>query len=1357
MTSCSGSDGGGVDSLIRTMRSKLTPVRLTTTALYLALLLAVLLEKAGDSTSDTKASLIDAPGELLRSTFSLWNPQVSLGELQNQAYGYLFPMGPFFAGLQGIGVPDWVTERLWSFAVVVVACEGARLVARQVGIGAWPALGAGLAYGLNVRIVSEMGVRSAEVLPTAVLPWVLLPILWVLRGRVDARLGAFLSAVAFLFVGAVNGTATVAPLPLVVIFIVWGCRTGLARWSLLGWWSLFTGMVSIWWASSLLQLSAYSPPFFDYVEDAPTTTSTAGFDPAVRGASNWVGYLATGGEPSWPAAWSLNYTPALVVATGLLAALSVVGLAVFRSSWRTPFALSAVFGLVCLTIAHTSEVWLQSPLGPGVQGVLDHPFALLRNIAKVDPVLRLPLAIGFGVVLGMLAERLAALVRRDAHRRAGGVRAVISVACALVLAGSQPVLALNTRTPGWEQIPSYWTRTADFLDAQPGNNAAWVVPGTGFGIQTWGWTMDEPMSMIARSPWVTRSQVPLVRAETIRMLSSLEDVLDTGAGSAQLGNMLKRIGLGFVVLRHDLDKDLADATPSSVVSIALARSSGIKRVASFGQLDFGPAIEIFEVTDRDTSRRTDLRVLPEDTALTVSSGPADVLSSVGAGLIGPERATVVSGDNGWDRPAQVVGDGYQDRERQFGRVHAAEGAVLAGGEPRRAIRRFENYPGSPGAKPVTAEYRGIRYVDASSSQGYVDSFGPIRSENAPFAAVDGDPRTGWTTSYLTRPRGQWLAVHYDRPQTFDEVTLRGLTSATGSGVTRWKVTVGGRSVVASVDPFTGRATADLAGARGSVLKVAVDAVGTGNRRAQVSLQEIDAPGLPAARTFVVPPVKGADPDAYVLTSHPESRACVPTLLVPDCDVNRFRPAEETRGIDRELTFTRSGEWTMFGTVVSRADPSTISLLDPIGSPMVMRASSTFTDDPTVSARMAYDGTPTTSWIADPADPTPTLTVDFSKPVRLDRMNVAPPASPGVTPTRATIVAGTETREVDLGAFGTFEPLTAQRVEVRFSNPTRGSAPLGVGDVHFHGIADIPLDGAARTGAVCGFGPNVFIDGTRYLTKVEGLMGDVSSSGPLAVTLCDPPMAISPGTHHVRIVSTSQFQPVRVVLARPGAFQEVSTGEPRSLEVRSSSSTEQVVDIGAGEASLLVTGRNWNDGWTATSGGRELAPQRIDGWAQGWRLPAGDAGKVTITYAPQRPYLIGLVGGLVVAGGMLLVAALLLMRLRLRPGADPVAGPAVQRARVRRPGLLATGGVVAAGWVLGGLPGLAGTALARLPIRRWTLVGLAGVLVTAGATITAVEFGLHGSGLIPGASDVVAGIGAALALALALGSPPDARD
>jgi arabinofuranan 3-O-arabinosyltransferase len=1348
------------------MRVSTVGTRLVSAAAYVVLLVAMVLEKAGDTTTDTKAALLNDPGALLRSTFSLWNPQTSLGELQNQAYGYLFPMGPFFAGLHSLHVPGWVTERLWSWLVVVVACEGARLVCRQFGVAPWPAVVAGLAYGLNARVLGEIGVRSAEILPIAALPWVLLPVLWVLCGRVTLRVGALLSAAAFTLSGAVNGTATVGGLPLVVVTIVWGCRRGLAPWSLLRWWSAFVALVSAWWVSSLLQLNAFSPPFFDYVEDARNTTATTGFDASLRAASHWVGYLTTGREPTWPAAWALDYSPWLVVATGLTVAVSIAGLVTFDRAWRTPLVTSAVLGLVCLTIGHTSEAWLQSPLAPAVQSILDHPFALLRNVSKIDPTLRLPLAVGFGAALG----RVPAAVRRfEGTRRplaAAATRAAAAAACLLVVAAAQPVLALNLRTPGWSALPAYWSQTADFLAKQSGQNAAWVVPGSGFGVQTWGWTMDEPMSMVARTPWVTRSQVPLVPADTIRMLSNLEDVLDTGSGSAQLGAMLHRLGLGFVVLRHDLDPGLGDPPPSSVVSIALSRSSGIRRVATFGALDFGPAIEVFEVTSRGRTAQSDLAIAPVASTRTVSSGPADVLNAVGSDLVGRDAPTVLAGDSGWSRDAQVVGDGYQLRERQFGRVHAAEGPVMTPNQPRHAVRRVENYPGSPGARPVVADFHGIRYADASTSQAFPRSLGPIRPEEAPYAAIDGDPKTRWTTAFPSRPLGQWLAIHYDADHPFGEVVIQ--SDADPEGVLRWQVSAGGHVATARVDTNTGRAVADLHGARGDVLLVRVVAVGK-NTRHQITIREIEAAGLPVERSLVVPPVKTVAPTAYLFRSTPETRPCVPTLVAPDCDPDRYRPAEESAGIDREVTLDRDGTFTVTGTVVARADPATQALLDPFLSPVTMHASSVYFDDPTVSARMAYDGTPTTSWIASPGDSSPTLDVRFARPRRIDRISVAGPAAPAVAPASATLVAGRRTREVDLGTFNTFSPLVTRHLRITFHNPTRREHPIGLGDLRLgRGRTAVPFDGSAPTGAFCGFGPVVYVDGRPHPTRVDGLVGDVASSGPLSFSLCDGPVEIDSGEHRVWVASTPQFQPVRVVLAEPGAFVDNSarpTGTSRILRLLEETATTRRALVGPGAASLLVARGNWNRGWTASLDGKELQPQRIDGWAQGWRVPAGDGGRLEIRYGPQRTYLIGLVGGLIVAAGVLLLAFVVAVRTRLAPGVGPqvVAVPGEHRPRWRARRGAAVGAVavrvlaVLLAWVFAGLPGLGGVLLGLLPGgRRWK-VALAAALVAAGALVTAITLVREGRGLPPDAADALAGAGAFLAFTLGLAGAHDERE
>ncbi|WP_275693500.1 alpha-(1-_3)-arabinofuranosyltransferase family protein [Nocardioides sp. TF02-7] len=142
-------------------------------------------------------------------------------------------------------------------------------------------------------------------------------------------------------------------------------------------------------------------------------------------------------------------------------------------------------------------------------------------------------------------------------------------------------------------MPGYWRDAAAFVAerrerrlgdraVEGGTAVTWVIPGAGFGIHEWGWTMEEVMQAVDRSPWVTRSQVPLTPAATIRMLTALETYLETGSGSPYLQAMLVRIGIDTVLVRHDLDSDVAVATPSNLVSVALARSPGLRRVKSFG-------------------------------------------------------------------------------------------------------------------------------------------------------------------------------------------------------------------------------------------------------------------------------------------------------------------------------------------------------------------------------------------------------------------------------------------------------------------------------------------------------------------------------------------------------------------------------------------------------------------------------------------------------------------------------------------------------------------------------------------------------------------------------------------------------
>jgi len=1294
---------------------------LTFTA-YLALAVLILTEKFGETTSDTRLDLTNAPTEFLRDTFTLWNSQVSLGELQNQAYGYLWPQGPFFSGLAEIGVPGWVTERLWSVLVLVVACEGLRRVALALEANVWAAAIAGLAYGLSPRMVAELGVRSAEILPGAVLPWALLPLVYAVTGRLRPWRAALLSAAAFAFSGGVNGTATFAPAVLLIVVVAWAVLSHRLSWRFgFGWAGLMVA-VNAWWAISLVQFGAYSPPFFDFVEDARTTTRTAGFSNGLRGTSNWVDYIVVGGRRWWPAGYDVSFDAWVVLASGAVAALGLLGLLRYRGVLRVPLLISATVGIIAICIAHTGP--LDSPLAQPLQDLLDGPLAPLRNVPKADPVLRVPLSLGLAV---LLTQVFGALRGKNPWRRvtAGALAGAIVAGVATMAA---PVAGANLRTPGWTEFPDYWEATSDYLDATRGDGAAWIVPGSGFGIQTWGWTMEEPMQVLGDSSWVTRSQVPLVPAATIRMLSRLELYLTTGAGSPYLSQMLRRVGISRIVLRNDLDQQVAQSTPANLVDVALARSPGIEQVATFGRLDFGPAIEVFELTEDRGSGVEGVdgyQLRDVDDSVTVASSVEDAILAVGAGLVGDDQAMLVQGEQGWDQPADIQGDGFQRRERAFGRVHQAESNVMAPQDPYRGDRVLPNYPGPPGARPVVAVYDGIADVTASTSAGYADIIGEVRPENAPWSVLDGDRDTFWKTAPFVDPRGQWIEVDLGETTSLGEITLQQATAPLGlQSVDRWQVTLGDTTALASNDPFTGRARADLGDAEGRRLRITVDR--TGNAAEPVGLAELSVEDLSVSRALRLPDA-GLDAAADLLfDAFPERRACISTLLGPDCDLQRQRASEETAGIDRVFSVPTGGRWDVTGLVVARSSLATPELIRPQSGPQLL-GSSWFGQDPAVSPRMAYDGDSTTSWLADPRDREPALRIDLGRTRTLRSLSIEAPAPIAKSPTRAVIEAGGESRTVSLGAGGgdaEFEPLRGRRVTITFSRP-------GDEDFYTLGLREITLanarltrtlDGAGPTGAVCGFGPTLVVDGQEIRTRVSGQIGSVVAKGQLAVEPCGVRgrIALDAGQHRVELRSTAQFQPVALKL--DSVEEPAPVERSRSLEVVAESETRRVVRVGAGEAAILSLPQSFNVGWAATVDGRTLTPLQVDGWSQGWLVPEDVAGDVVLTYEPQRAYVVLLIAGLVVMGLVVLAGAGIGVVTRLRPARAPdgvgdgVRPLASGRHRRRRVTSLTVGsiGLVTVGLLAGGpvvaIGAVAGFGLASRP--RWAQTATAAVLLGA---------------------------------------------
>src|SRR6516225_8993853 len=142
----------------------------------LLLVAAPFLTAPGNLIADTKFDLAIAPVRFLARALHLWDPQ-QFGTLQDQAAGYLFPMGPFFALGHLAGLEPWVIQRLWIGTVSVAAFTGVVLLADRLGIGSpWSRIAAGLGYAASPAALTLIGGLSSEFLPAAMAPWILVPL-----------------------------------------------------------------------------------------------------------------------------------------------------------------------------------------------------------------------------------------------------------------------------------------------------------------------------------------------------------------------------------------------------------------------------------------------------------------------------------------------------------------------------------------------------------------------------------------------------------------------------------------------------------------------------------------------------------------------------------------------------------------------------------------------------------------------------------------------------------------------------------------------------------------------------------------------------------------------------------------------------------------------------------------------------------------------------------------------------------------------------------------------------------------------------------------------------------------------------
>jgi arabinofuranan 3-O-arabinosyltransferase len=370
-----------------------------------------------------------------------------------------------------------------------------------------------------------------------------------------------------------------------------------------------------------------------------------------------------------------------------------------------------------------------------------------------------------------------------------------------------------------------------------------------------------------------------------------------------------------------------------------------------------------------------------------------------------------------------------------------------------------------------------------------------------------------------------------------------------------------------------------------------------------------------------------------------------------------------------------------------------------------------------------DGNPGTTWVAPVSDISPDITISFVAPQKI--RGIAVGVARGTAARRPqsfklTWAGGSRVIELDDDGTARFPAITttALTLEVIAAEPATdldiaggtSDVPVGIGELRLIGTNAIPVTLPTTPNRLpCGSGPEVEVNGSVIQTSLRISPADLASTGSFEARPCGVgSVQLRAGENTVAVTASDAFWGESVVLgdARPptsGAVQASGGSTRRSLEFD-------------GSAYVATTG-NTNPGWIADDGS---SSQVFDGWRQGWRS-SGDS-ELTMRFAPQRVYVVGLV-----AGGFALVALLVALALTLG-GRARTSAPALTESRGGTRWWLSAvvaSSLLLAGWIgliVGVMAGMLGWAIHRWR-PTWEGWGLAALLAPAAAAFSFNPWGV----------------------------------
>lgn len=1197
-----GADEGPIEGAVELARQRLQRLAAT-------LLVAVIpwLVAPGLLQPDTKSDLVISPGRYLGRALWAWNDHTGIGELQNQAYGYLWPMGPLFLAGDAVGVPGWVTQRVWWMLILVVAFVGAERLARRIGgLPTIPALLVGAVFALSPRVLTVLSEISVEVWPQALAPWlVLLAAKGVAAdaGSAHRRRMAVGTGLLAACLGGVNATVSLVALVPAAAWILLA-PAGRRRWRTLAWWCVGAAAGAAWWLGPLLVLGRYSYPFLDHIELASTTTAVASVTNVLRGANHWIAYILTAGDhPTWQSGWLLAQSVTGILATTTVAGLGLAGLVRRRSAPQdeggdraaegsrhlTRWALLlVVVGVVVMAVGRSGSA--SGPLASTVQGWLDGPLAPFRNVHKADLLIRLPVALG----VGLLAHWATRIVDG-----AGAVaRQVVVVTTVLALMGSLSPLWASRVGDAWaaDAVPTAWRGVAAEVDelAATDGGTTLVLPGARSADFTWGRLTDEPLRALAASPVLVRAAAPLGHPGATRVLDHLDQLTASGRSQPQLAAGLRRLGVSRVVVRGGLDPDVGAMDPQRVAA-TLAGSPGFTLTHSVG-----------EGADRVSVWRLDepaepVSLVPSSGLVPTAAAPEGWFALVAAGLLDPDALTTTSDGAG----AQVRSDTLRWQAMNSGRPAArSHGPTLPASDARPGVVGTRDLaPGGDATVGRTTRFLdGLDAITTSSSAADPFAVHWRGAGHGPAAMLDGDPRTSW----LSGDGASTQTITLDLPAGSRPDALH-VHEAWGPGIGRLaQVEAAGSEGERPEGSMTWRVPLDGTERDRITLTLTREAAAPGDdaEPSPIGVREVELDGSTIGTGLTVP----AGPGPVLMTRDPRS------VSGPQLGED---PSDLVRHVGT-LPLTR-----VSATVRARADASG---QEAVAAPWSLTGSTPPADDDagrdlSTWPVAALDGDPGTRWRPSAGASEPALSIDLGEPTWVETITLDRPVG------AVTVATDSERHVVPSGTTLRIPRQRTTQLTLTFTRPpgrAAWSAPdVRVGDLTGPaGPLELTCSEAGEVGRV---------DGRIGLALTTPRQALIAGDAVPATACGDLPA----GDGEITARAVAGLVPQTVALVPVGWTAEDVT-PTRTV----TSSREHVgrwaFDVGAGAGSVLALSQGANAGWQATDeDGERLEPVTVDGWRQGFVVPEGAATRIVVDFAPNRAHRLAL------ALGAALVALLLL--------------------------------------------------------------------------------------------------------------------